>query len=146
AVFAYDLHGTGPYGPIEWGQYMGGADHRGYYETGKNLPNDAFLTAQAHGAGAIASSDGGINCGASCIHKYPKGTTVTLTAGAGSAAAWQILARLPSMRRSRSPHSSSITAPCHWHSLARVKRAWSQVLQASTAGQRVWPVFRQHRS
>jgi len=88
AVFAYDLHGTGPYGPIEWGQYMGGADHRGYYETGKNLPNDAFLTAQAHGAGAIASSDGGINCGASCIHKYPKGTTVTLTAAAGSGAAF----------------------------------------------------------
>jgi len=27
---------------------------------------------------AIASSDGGINCGATCIHKYPKGTTVTL--------------------------------------------------------------------
>src|SRR5882762_5955868 len=86
AVFAYDLHGTGPYGPIEWGQYMGGADHRGYYETGKNLPNDAFLTAQAHGAGTIASSDGGINCGATCIHKYPKGTTVTLTATAGSGA------------------------------------------------------------
>lgn len=65
---------------------MGGADHRGYYETGKNLPNDAFLTAQAHGAGTIASSDGGINCGATCIHKYPKGTTVTLTATAGSGA------------------------------------------------------------
>jgi subtilisin family serine protease len=85
-VFVYDLHGTGLYGPIEWGQYMGGANHRGYYETGKNLPNDAFLTAQAHGAGTIASSDGGINCGATCIHKYPKGTTVTLTATAGSGA------------------------------------------------------------
>ena len=56
AVFAYDLHGTGPYGPIEWGQYMGGADHRGYYETGKNLPNDAFLTAQAQSRRATAAS------------------------------------------------------------------------------------------
>jgi hypothetical protein len=86
AVFAYDLHGTGPYGPIEWGQYMGGPDHRGYYETGKNLPNDAFLTAQAHGAGTITSSDGGINCGATCIHEYAKGTSVQLTATAAPGA------------------------------------------------------------
>jgi len=86
AIFAYDLHGTGTYGPVEWSQYMGGSDHRGYYETGKNLPNDAFLTAQAHGAGRITSSDGNINCGATCIHKYPKGTSVQLTATAAAGA------------------------------------------------------------
>lgn len=86
AVLAYDLKGTGPYGPIEWGQFMGGPDHHGYYETGKNLPLDAFLTAQAHGAGTITSTDGAINCGSTCIHKYPKGTTVSLMASAATGA------------------------------------------------------------
>jgi hypothetical protein len=86
AVFAYDLNGPGPYGPIEWGQYMGGANHRGYYETGKNLPNSAYLTAQAHGVGTITSSDGNINCGSACIHLYPKGASVSLLATAGAGA------------------------------------------------------------
>lgn len=87
-VFVYDLNGPGPYGPIEWGQYMNDASHRGYYETGKNLPNDAYLTAQAHGAGTITSTDGMINCGPTCIHKYPKGTNVQLTATAAQGAAF----------------------------------------------------------
>lgn len=82
SIFVYDLHGAGPYGAVEWGQYMGGPEHRGYYEIGKNLTGQAFLTAQAHGAGTIASSDGAINCGATCIHKYAKGSSVALTATA----------------------------------------------------------------
>jgi len=85
-IFVYDLKGPGPYGPIEWGQYMNDASHRGYYQTGKNLPNDAYLTAQSHGAGTIASADGAINCGATCIHLYPKGTNVQLTATASQGA------------------------------------------------------------
>ena len=87
-IFVYDLMGKGPYGPIEWGQLQGGGGHRGYYETGKNLPNDAFLTTQVHGAGAINSTDGGINCGSTCIHRYPKGTSVQLTALPASGAAF----------------------------------------------------------
>ena len=86
SIFAYDLHGAGPYGPIEWGQYMGDATHQGYYVTGKNLTANAYLTGQAHGAGVIASSDDGINCGPTCIHLYPKGSTVNLTATAASGA------------------------------------------------------------
>jgi hypothetical protein len=86
SIFAYDLHGTGPYGPVEWGQYMSDATHQGYYQTGKNLTSSAYITAQAHGAGVIASSDGAINCGATCIHRYPKGSTVSLTATAASGA------------------------------------------------------------
>jgi hypothetical protein len=88
SIFAYDLQGAGPYGPVEWGQYMGGADHLGYYETGKNLTNSAYLTAQSHGAGTIASSDADIKCGATCIHLYPKGSAVKLTATAGAGAAF----------------------------------------------------------
>jgi hypothetical protein len=30
-VWVYDLHGTGPYGRIEWGQFNGGAEHNGHY-------------------------------------------------------------------------------------------------------------------
>ncbi len=86
SVFAYDLRGAGPYGPIEWGQYMGDATHQGYYQTGKNLTASAYLTGQSHGAGVIASNDGAINCGATCIHVYPKGSTVSLTATAAPGA------------------------------------------------------------
>lgn len=90
-IFAYDLQGAGPYGPVEWGQYMGGADHRGYYPLGKNLIASAWLSAQAHGAGAIRSADAFINCGNTCAHRYTKGTSVTLTATAaagGSFSQW----------------------------------------------------------
>ena len=80
SVFVYDLQGAGPFGPVEWGQYMGGADRRGYYELGKNLAHAAFLTTQPHGAGTIKSTDGAINCGTTCIHRYAKGASVTLTA------------------------------------------------------------------
>ena len=80
--FAYDLPGTGPFGPIECGQYMGGANHLGYYQTGKNLAKSAYPTTQVHGAGVITSSDADINCGATCIHSYPNGSKVKLTATA----------------------------------------------------------------
>jgi len=86
SIFVYDLQGAGPYGPVEWGQYMGGADHQGYYQTGKNLTATAYLTAQAHGAGTIVSGDGFINCGNTCIHLYSKGATVSLTARAAAGA------------------------------------------------------------
>jgi hypothetical protein len=88
SIFVYDLHGAGPYGPVEWGQYMGDARHQGYYETGKNLSTGAYLATQAHGAGTIASSDSAINCGASCLHLYSKGSAATLTATAASGAAF----------------------------------------------------------
>jgi hypothetical protein len=30
-LWAYDMHGTGPYGAVQWGQFMGGPTHRGLY-------------------------------------------------------------------------------------------------------------------
>jgi len=79
-VWVYDLGGPPNHGPIEWGQYKEGPGHRGYYETGKNLPNHAYLTAGVRGQGTVASDISGIDCGADCIELYPKGTKVTLTA------------------------------------------------------------------
>jgi hypothetical protein len=32
AVWVYDLRGPGPYGRVEWGQFMGGPKHQGTYE------------------------------------------------------------------------------------------------------------------
>jgi hypothetical protein len=71
---------SGTAGPIEWGQYKGGADHKGAYETGKNLANDAYLTVHLRGQGSVASSTAGINCGNDCIERYARNTNVTLTA------------------------------------------------------------------
>jgi hypothetical protein len=79
-VFAFDWRGPGPYGGIEWGQHLGGAHHRGYYELGKNLTQDAYLTTLAHGEGSITSGNAEIQCGADCIQRYRKGASVTLTA------------------------------------------------------------------
>ena len=79
-IWVYGLGGPTPHGPIEWGQFMEGPQHRGYYETGKNLPNHAYLTAQVRGAGTISSTAPGINCGTDCIELYPKGMVVSLAA------------------------------------------------------------------
>ena len=91
AVFVYDTHGAAPYGPLEWPQYMGSAQRRGYYETGKNLPNHAYVATQVYGAGSVTADGGGINCGADCIERYAKGTSVVLRAPAragGTFARW----------------------------------------------------------
>ena len=86
-VWAFEQPGPVQNGPIEWGQLGGGASHQGYYELGKNLPNDAFLTAHVRGTGSITSSPAGINCGSACIARYAKGASVTLTAtGSGGTA------------------------------------------------------------
>ncbi|MFO1425672.1 MAG: S8 family serine peptidase [Steroidobacteraceae bacterium] len=82
ALFVFDSRAPGPYGPVEWGQFQEGPQHRGAYVTGKNLPNDAYLAVQHHGPGVIASADARISCGTGCLVRYPKGTTVRLSATA----------------------------------------------------------------
>jgi subtilisin family serine protease len=79
-IWVYDLGGPTPHGPIEWGQYHGNSRRHGYYELGKNLPTQAYLSVQSHGEGSVASSSPGINCGDDCLQLYTKGASVTLTA------------------------------------------------------------------
>jgi hypothetical protein len=42
-VWMYDLHGPGPYGRIEWGQFNGGPQHNGRY-SGFNITGPPILT------------------------------------------------------------------------------------------------------
>jgi hypothetical protein len=88
SVFVYDLAGSGRTGPIEWGQFMGGASRHGFYATGKNLVDDAFVAVGTHGAGNVASMDGRVTCPSDCGERYAKGTPVTFTASAAPGAAF----------------------------------------------------------
>lgn len=87
-VWVYDLGGSTSQGAVEWGQYGEGPRRQFYYETGKNLATQAYLTAHVRGAGTITAAGGGINCGTDCIERYNKGTAVTLTAASGGAGAF----------------------------------------------------------
>ena len=42
AVWAYDFQGAGPYGRVEWGQFMGGPKHQGVYVP-PTCPNGDFI-------------------------------------------------------------------------------------------------------
>lgn len=42
------------------------------------------MTKAGTGTGTVTSSPAGINCGSTCVASYASGTTVTLTASAGS--------------------------------------------------------------
>ena len=89
-VWVFDVQGGGTAGPIEWGQHKGDAHHRAFYELGKTLGDESYLTVQLRGAGSVQSSAAGIDCGADCIELYPHNTSVTLTAtpNGGTFVAW----------------------------------------------------------
>ena len=86
-VFVYGNSLPGTDGPVEWGQFMEGSSRHGYYELGKSLKSEAYLSVQAHGAGRVSSSDGNVSCGTDCAGKYTKGATVVLTAATTAASA-----------------------------------------------------------
>jgi len=88
AAWAFDLGGPSGPSPIEWGQFMNDEKHSGFYKTGKNLATSAYLTTQIRGTGSVTSSPAGIDCGADCLERYPKGTSVTLTASEDTFANW----------------------------------------------------------
>jgi len=78
-VWAFDLHGPTPYGPIQWGQFMGGPKHDGLFRAAQG--SDRFaLVVTLQGQGSVTSSPPGITCGTDCSELYPSGTAVTLTA------------------------------------------------------------------
>src|SRR5262249_32174197 len=78
-VWAFDLHGPTPYGPIQWGQFMGGPKHDGRFRTTQDIDRFALLVT-LQGPGSVSSSPAGITCGTDCSELYPSGTSVTLTA------------------------------------------------------------------
>jgi hypothetical protein len=56
-----------------------------------NLTNPQFLFAQHNngtGGGTVTSSPAGISCGTTCVHDFPGGTTVKLTAAPNSGSAF----------------------------------------------------------
>ena len=83
-VWAFSLGGPTPYGPIQWGQFMGGPSHDGRYRVAQSNTAMLGVTRQGLGTGTVTSSPAGIDCGADCSEVYAKGTSVTLTAAAGS--------------------------------------------------------------
>ena len=47
----------------------------GCYESGKNLPDSAYLTTLVHGAGRVPAAGGGIDCGLDCIERMRRERT-----------------------------------------------------------------------
>jgi hypothetical protein len=88
-VWVYDLAGPGPYGAIEWGQFMGGPRHRGVYAPEPVVAGFSLVVARAGaGEGTVTSNPAGIDCGTDCSERYTFGTTVTLKAAAAPGSAF----------------------------------------------------------
>ena len=83
-VWAYDLGGPTPHGPIQWGQFMGGPKHDGLYRAVQGTSVTLGVSRVGLGSGAVTSSPAGIDCGTDCSETYAVGTVVTLTAAADS--------------------------------------------------------------
>jgi hypothetical protein len=81
-VWAYDLGGPTPHGPIQWGQFMGGPKHDGLYRVVQGANVTLGVSRQGLGSGVVTSSPAGIDCGTDCSETYAAGTVVTLTAAA----------------------------------------------------------------
>jgi hypothetical protein len=45
AAWAYDLHGTGKYGAVQWGQFGGGPQHQGYFPPGTSCSKLSGMSA-----------------------------------------------------------------------------------------------------
>jgi hypothetical protein len=81
-VWVYDL-GAPSTGPVQWGQFMEGAKHNGYYRGGFDVPNDqSILDVKKTGTGTGTITAVGIDCGIDCSATFTTGTLVTLTATA----------------------------------------------------------------
>src|SRR5439155_6628108 len=83
-VWAYDLGGPTPHGPIQWGQFMGGPKHDGLYRVVQGANVTLGVSRQGLGSGVVTSSPAGIDCGTDCSETYAAGTVVTLTAAASA--------------------------------------------------------------
>ncbi len=85
-VWVYDLGGP-LHGPVQWGQFMGNANHTGEYTPPSIFPprpTYANLGVTVAGYGSIQSNPGGIICGSDCSEFYETGTSVILSAAANT--------------------------------------------------------------
>ena len=78
-VWVFDLGGP-PHGAVQWGQFMGGPKHQGFYQGGFTLPNKTILNVAKIGAGVGTVDGPGISCGIDCTETYSPSTIVTLSA------------------------------------------------------------------
>ncbi|WP_161816021.1 S8 family serine peptidase [Steroidobacter agaridevorans] len=88
-VAAYDLGGAASSGPVEWSQELEGPQHRGYYQSGKNLPGHSFVAVAIDGEGRVSSDSSGIDCGDDCLGLFANGSNVQLSATPSGDAGFQ---------------------------------------------------------
>jgi hypothetical protein len=55
-VWMFDLHGGGPYGPVLWGQFMGGPEHQGFYPAGGSPCSSPTATATAMATATVIAT------------------------------------------------------------------------------------------
>jgi subtilisin family serine protease len=84
-VWVYEIDGP-PHGAIQWGQFMEGPKHHGFYRGGFFVPKRYVLNVKKDGSGkgAVVSSSPAIDCGGDCAETFNSVTSVTLEATAGS--------------------------------------------------------------
>jgi subtilisin family serine protease len=87
-VWAFDLGGAANFGPIPWGQFMGGPRHQGVLPSPPTLYELSVLKAGT-GTGVVTSDPQGIACGSDCSESFAKNTTVSLSAVAAASSVFQ---------------------------------------------------------
>ncbi|HEY6201225.1 MAG TPA: S8 family serine peptidase [Candidatus Binatia bacterium] len=79
-VWVYDLGGP-PHGAIQWGQYMEGPKHHGYFKGGYTVPKKYTVNIDKTGPGNGVINGAGISCGViTCSGTYNPGDVITLSA------------------------------------------------------------------
>jgi hypothetical protein len=81
-VWVYDLGGPS-HGAIQWGQYMEGPQHHGFFKGGYTVPKKFTVNIEKFGPGDGSIVGSGISCGVTtCSGTYNPGDMVTLSPNA----------------------------------------------------------------
>ncbi len=84
-VWVYELGGSA-HGAIQWGQFMEGPRHHGFYRGGFAVPSRMVLSVKKRGTGTgtVVSNTAAISCGTDCTETYSEPSAIVLTANADS--------------------------------------------------------------